>query len=62
MQQSPSREAASCAAAQKFPNILSRVLFLHMATINVDSPDLTRKFIGTIAEITRNRYNTHFRV
>jgi hypothetical protein len=30
--------------------------------INVDSPDLTRKFIGTIVEITHNRYNTQFRV
>jgi hypothetical protein len=29
---------------------------------NVDSPDLTRKFIGTIVEITHNRYNTQFRV
>jgi hypothetical protein len=38
-------------------NILSRV-FLHVATINVDSPDLTRKFIATIAEITHNSYNT----
>jgi hypothetical protein len=28
---------------------------------NVDSPDLTRKFIGTIVEITHNRYNTQFR-
>jgi hypothetical protein len=28
----------------------------------VDSPDLTRKFIGTIVEITHNRYYTHFRV
>jgi hypothetical protein len=35
---------------------------LHVATINVDSPDLTRKFIWTIAEITHNRYNTLFRV
>jgi hypothetical protein len=34
----------------------------HVATINVDSPGLTRKFIGTIAEITRNEYNTHFHV
>jgi hypothetical protein len=29
---------------------------------NVDSSDLTRKFIGTIVEITHNSYNTHFRV
>jgi hypothetical protein len=29
---------------------------------NVDSPDLTRKFIGTIVEITHNRYNTQFHV
>jgi hypothetical protein len=29
---------------------------------NVDSSDLTRKFIWTIAENTRNSYNTHFRV
>jgi hypothetical protein len=29
---------------------------------NVDSSDLTRKFIGTIAEITHNRYYTQFRV
>jgi hypothetical protein len=29
---------------------------------NVDSSDLTREFIWTIAEITRNSYNTHFRV
>jgi hypothetical protein len=35
---------------------------LHVATVNVDSPDLTRKFIGTIVEITHNKYNTHFRV
>jgi hypothetical protein len=28
----------------------------------VDSPDSTRKFIATIAEITHNSYNTHFRV
>jgi hypothetical protein len=34
------------------------VFYLHVATINVDSPDLTRKFIGTIVEITHNRYNT----
>jgi hypothetical protein len=38
------------------------VFYLHVATINVDSPDLTRKFIGTIVEITHNRYNTQFRV
>jgi hypothetical protein len=29
---------------------------------NVDSPDLTREFIGTTVEITHNRYYTHFRV
>jgi hypothetical protein len=29
---------------------------------NVGSSDLTREFIATIAEITRNSYNTHFRV
>jgi hypothetical protein len=29
---------------------------------NVGSSDLTRKFIATIAEITHNSYNTHFRV
>jgi hypothetical protein len=29
---------------------------------NVDSSDLTREFIATIAEITHNRYNTQFRV
>jgi hypothetical protein len=29
---------------------------------NVDSSDLTRKFIGTVVEITRNSYNTQFRV
>jgi hypothetical protein len=28
------------------------VFNLHVATINVDSPDLTREFIGTIVEIT----------
>jgi hypothetical protein len=38
------------------------VFYLHVATINVYSSDLTRKFIGTIAEITRNSYNTHVRV
>jgi hypothetical protein len=38
------------------------VFYLHVATINVDSPDLTRKFIGTIVEITHNRCNTQFRV
>jgi hypothetical protein len=35
--------------------------YLHVATINMDSPDLTRKFIGTIVEITHNRYYTLFR-
>jgi hypothetical protein len=34
------------------------VFLLHMATINVDSSDLTWVFIGAIAEITHNRYNT----
>jgi hypothetical protein len=29
---------------------------------NVGSSDLTREFIGTIAEITHNRYYTQFRV
>jgi hypothetical protein len=29
-----------------------RVFYLHVATINVDSPDLTREFIGTMVEIT----------
>jgi hypothetical protein len=38
------------------------MFYLHVATINVDSPDLTRKFIWTIAEITRNSYNTQFRI
>jgi hypothetical protein len=42
--------------------IYCHVFYLHVATIYVDSPDLTRKFIWTIAEITHNRYNTHFRV
>jgi hypothetical protein len=39
-----------------------QVFYLHVATINVDSPDLMRKFISTIVEITHNRYNTLFRV
>jgi hypothetical protein len=30
----------------------------HVATINVDSPDLTREFIWTLTEITHNKYNT----
>jgi hypothetical protein len=42
--------------------ILSRVSLGNATRINVDSPDLTRKFIGTIVEITHNRYYTHFRV
>jgi hypothetical protein len=29
---------------------------------NVDSSDSTRKFIGTMVEITHNRYYTQFRV
>jgi hypothetical protein len=33
-----------------------------VATINVDSPDLTREFIATMVEITHNRYNTQFSV
>jgi hypothetical protein len=41
-------------------SILSRALLGNATTINVDSPDLTRKFIGTIAEITHNKYNTLF--
>jgi hypothetical protein len=45
--------------AQSVSLILSRALLGNATTINVDSPDLTRKFIGTIAEITRNSYNTH---
>jgi hypothetical protein len=28
----------------------------------VDSPDLTREFIGTTVEITHNRYYTQFSV
>jgi hypothetical protein len=38
------------------------VFYLHVATINVDYPDLTRKFIGTMVEIAHNRYYTQFRV
>jgi hypothetical protein len=53
-------DRAATVISQKV-KVLSRV-YLHVATINVDSPDLTRKFIGTIAEITHNRYNTQFRV
>jgi hypothetical protein len=41
--------------------ILSRVLPAR-GNNNVDSSDLTRKFIGTMVEITHNSYNTHFRV
>jgi hypothetical protein len=45
-----------------FVTVLSRVLSGQRDNNNVDSSDLTRKFIGTIAEITHNRYYTHFRV
>jgi hypothetical protein len=40
--------------------LLSRVLSAR-GNNNVDSSDLTREFIWTIAEITRNSYNTQFR-
>jgi hypothetical protein len=40
-------------------NILSRVLFLHVATINVDSSDLTRKFIWTILRKLHTTVITH---
>jgi hypothetical protein len=36
---------------------LSRVLS-ERGNNNVDYPDLTREFIGTIVQITHNRYNT----
>jgi hypothetical protein len=43
----------------RFHAAIPRVTCLwHVATINVDFPDLTREFIRTIAEITHNRYNT----
>jgi hypothetical protein len=42
--------------------ILSRALLGNATTINVDSSDLTRKFIGTMVEITRNSYNTLSRI
>jgi uncharacterized FlaG/YvyC family protein len=55
-----SGEEETAVEEQEFPN---EVVEVHpLRTINVDSPDLTRKFIGTIAEITHNRYNTQFRV
>jgi hypothetical protein len=43
-------------------NIVTRFAARLRDNNNVGSSDLTRKFIGTIAEITHNRHYTQFRV
>jgi hypothetical protein len=48
-------------AVYSFTLILSRV-GLYATRIYVDSLDLRREFIGTLAGITHNKNNTQFRV